>query len=137
MIEKKDDPVQLPSFGEITLEEAKNWTKNWRDTELYCKAGKIKAWTVNVCELMDLLGISKDLQPLLRFEKLRFYIALEGDTLETKNVKLIFLGLVENPLVKDEFLDDTKQIFDLTSPCPSICDPGSPLYGIGKCEEEK
>ena len=113
--------------NKITLVKAQEWAKEWRDTEsTYNKYHELKAFNIPKEDLIEVLqekGV----------ENIRAYVGVEktGTGKEaTFEEKLMIVGVDGNG--GDMLPRDTKtkgSIYDFTRPCPSGCDPSSPLNG--------
>lgn len=95
----------------ISLSDAKNWVKSWRTnppTEL------VKGHLITGEALSELLATEGVVD-------VRAYMAVD----ETGTQKLIFVGVDANG---KDLIDDNHLIYDRTCPCPSFCDPTSPIF---------
>ena len=117
--------------NEITLKTAKKWAKEWRDDEAsYNKYFECRAFNIPLEDLKEVIAEGAvSVRGYLGDKKSK----VEGETVFEE--KLMFVGVDKNG--KDmisskngEDLDeDSGAIFDLTRPCPDLCDVSSPLNG--------
>ncbi|QOD60122.1 hypothetical protein H9I45_12335 [Polaribacter haliotis] len=115
----------------ITLKTAKRWTKRWRKMEdVYNAHQECRAFNIPLEDLKDVIAEGA--------VTVRAYLGVHKQKIESETVfeeKLIIVGVDANGKdmisSKDgEVLDpDSGNIYDLTRPCPSFCDPDSPLNG--------
>ena len=95
----------------ISLSDAKNWVKSWRTnppTEL------AKGHLITGEALSELLATEGVVD-------VRAYMGVD----ESGTQKLIFVGVDEDG---KDLIDDTHLIYDKTCPCPTFCDPTSPIF---------
>lgn len=109
----------------IPLATAKKWAKEWRDDQAsYNKYFELRAFNIPEDDLKDVL---KD--PGVK--SIRAYIGVEKTTAGGKNTfeeKLMIVGVDKN---NNDIIsrNGNSLIFDFSHPCPSACDPKSPLNG--------
>ncbi|QTD36646.1 hypothetical protein JL193_10885 [Polaribacter batillariae] len=113
----------------ITLKTAKRWTKRWRKMEdTYNAHQHCRAFNIPLLDLQEVINEGA--------VSVRGYLGVHKHKVEGETVfeeKLIIVGVDKDGKdmisSKDgEVLDDESgRIFDLTSPCPEMCDSGSPL----------
>jgi hypothetical protein len=125
-----------------TLKEGINWTKNWQTK--YPKLSK--AFLIPADDLLACLkemGVKIDangnlvLKPGEYEPCLRVYLAIEGSD-ATAETGLMIVGTSSTDGVNYKDIIGTdgdgdgaingSGIYDFTRPCPSNCDPSSPLY---------
>ena len=126
----------MKKVNTITLKTAINWATNWRKLEsTYNKYNECKAFNIPKIDLQEVLaedGVAS----------IRAYLGVkETVNPKTKETtyeeKLMIVGVDKNnkdmiSTVKatDGLGDgDEDDIYDFTDPCPSVCDPDSPLNG--------
>jgi len=107
----------------ISLQTAKSWAKNWRSKEsTYNKYHECKAFNIPKIDLQEVLaekGVAS----------IRAYIGVDANGEE----KLMIVGVNAQgkdmlTLTKDGTLAaDGGAIYDFSKPCPTECDPESPL----------
>lgn len=117
----------------ISLKTAKKWAKEWRDDEAsYNKYFECRAFNIPLEDLKEVIAEGA--------VSVRGYLGVKKTKdIDTGDIifeeKLMFVGVDINGKdmisSKDgENLDASSgDIFDLTQPCPDMCDPGSPLNG--------
>ena len=115
----------------ITLGQAKRWTTRWRKMESgYNAHQECRAFNIPLADLQDVIDEGA--------VTVRAYLGVKKNTVEGETVyeeKLIIVGV--DAQGKDmisssdgETLDaGSSEIYDLTEPCPELCDPDSPLNG--------
>ncbi|WP_136668973.1 hypothetical protein [Flavobacterium sp. H122] len=110
----------------VLLKDAKTWAKRWRKEEGdYNKHHKLKAFLIPKVDLQEVLTEGIDAA--------RAYIGIDNNGVE----RLMIVGtkydektgnyidmITADPT--NEVLTDG-DIYDFTRPCPSACDPDSPL----------
>jgi hypothetical protein len=109
----------------ISLKTAKKWAKKWRKQEgTYNKHHDCRAFNIPKIDLQEVLaedGVAN----------IRAYLGIDDNNEE----KLMIVGVDANGKdmiskkssgLGDEEGDD---IYDFTKPCPTHCDPSSPLNG--------
>jgi hypothetical protein len=121
----------------ISLETAKKWIAEWRNLEsTYNKYHRLKAFNIPLIDLKEVTE-EKGITSVIAYIGVSKY-----ETHDTKpqeimyQEKLLIVGVdkngkdmisaVKNPDVLGDGDDD---IYDLTTPCPDMCDPDSPLNG--------
>lgn len=95
----------------ITLDEAKNWAKKWQTNPPKDLA---KAHLIPREALSELLATEGVVN-------VRAYMGVD----EIGTQKLMIVGVDEEG---NDMIDENHLIYDKTHPCPSVCDPSSPLY---------
>jgi hypothetical protein len=109
------------TVGPITLDEAAKWTANWRSAASAFDFN-LKGFTVDVNEILTILGIKSDQQLLT--QQIRFYLAINTDDENfNKGFHLVFCGVdssTGNDLLHP-LKPDQQVVFDLTNPCPPVC----------------
>jgi hypothetical protein len=98
---------------EITLEQAKNWIKTWRNN---LPKEPAKAHLINKQALLDVM------QPV-DVVSVRTYLAIDDEGVQ----KLVLVGVDANG---KDLIDETHIITDRTSPCPPVCDVNNPLFTL-------
>ena len=120
----------------VSLETAQKWIAEWRNLESsYNKYHRLKAFNI---PLIDLQEVIKE----KGVENVRAYIGVaKFENHDTKppeilyEEKLLIVGVDADgkdmiSVVKPGLLGgDDDDIYDLTQPCPDLCDPESPLNG--------
>jgi len=110
---------QLPSTA-IEKDVAINRAKLWRD---YLNANEnitnIRAFNISKSDLVSLLNEDG-------VKSVRAYLGIN----ENNQIDLLFVG-VDKPIGENgqDMIDynNQKYVYDLTTPCPAMCDPSSPL----------
>lgn len=110
----------------ITLPTAKKWADRWSKKEgAYNNHHKVKAFLIPKADLLEVLSEEVD--------AVRAYIGIDDNNTE----KLMIVGTKLNPVtgIYEDMItvevgngsvpDD---IYDFTEPCPSACDPKSPMF---------
>ena len=131
-MEKQANDIPKPNEkNTISLKIAKDWTKRWRKMEsTYNSHQDCRAFNIPLLDLQEVIAEGPT--------SVRAYIGVEKVIIEGENVyieKLMIVGVDENGKdmisSKDgEILDpESGFIYDFSRPCPSLCDPGSPLNG--------
>ena len=116
----------------ITLAQAKRWTARWRKMEPgYNEHQDCRAFNIPLDDLQDVIDEGA--------VTVRAYLGVKKNTVEGETVyeeKLIIVGVDAQgkdmiKLSKDgETLEaGGGDIYDLTEPCPELCDDSSPLNG--------
>jgi hypothetical protein len=139
-MEKKPNDIPKPNKrNTISLKIAKKWAKRWRKEEgTYNSHHDCRAFNIPKIDLQEVLaedGVAS----------VRAYLGIEvyvdPDTGENvSEEKLMIVGVNKNgkdmiktvkgadgALISDP--DGDEDIYDFTRPCPSLCDPDSPLNG--------
>lgn len=131
----------------ISLKDAEAWTANWRKScPNNCKAFLIPAEDLtNVLIEMGVLQEQKSGMYTINNENgkdARAYMAIDPAQKEGNGEKLLIVGTKEvNGVYRDIIngkidnqgdvidtaLNSGSGIYDFTSPCPTACDPNSPL----------
>jgi len=95
----------------ITLDDAKNWAKEWQTNppKDLAKAHLIPGEALS--ELLATEGVVN----------VRAYMGVD----ETGTQKLMIVGVDDDG---KDLIDENHLIYDKTNPCPNVCDPSSPLY---------
>ena len=130
----KNQPNDVPKPNKkntISLKIAKNWANRWRKMEsTYNSHQDCRAFNIPLLDLQEVIAEGPT--------SVRAYIGVEKVIIEGENVyieKLMSVGVDENGKdmisSKDgETLDsESNFIYDFSRPCPSFCDPDSPLNG--------
>lgn len=121
-MDKQTENSKRDSNTKISLVKAKRWAARWRKEEgTYNEHHKLYAFLIPKDDLTGVL-LEKDV------EAVRAYIGVEIKSDGTPEEKLMIVGVDENGA--DMLPRDTKNkgsIYDFTRPCPSACDPNSPL----------
>jgi len=129
---------------QIPVAKAAEWTALWREK---CP-NNCKAFLLPV---EDLVGILKEMKILQEVEAgvfkidegneqyARAYMAIDAQEAAGGGEKVLLVGTKKEPLTKETFIyrdimakdgdGDGPGIYDFTKPCPSHCDPDSPLFG--------
>jgi len=137
----KNNPNDVPKpnpRNTISLKIAKNWAKRWRKTESsYNKYNECLAFNIPKKDLSEVLaedGVAS----------IRAYIGVEKKTdangKPTYEEKLMIVGVDINnkdiiatvPGPDGSLISDPEgegDIYDFTRPCPTLCDPESPING--------
>jgi len=136
-MEKKPNDIPKPNKkNTIPLKIAKDWAKRWRKLESgYNKHHECRAFNIPKIDLQEVLaedGVAS----------IRAYIGIEKNTdangKPTYEEKLMIVGvnasnqdMITVPKsVGDTVADPTDgDIYDFSRPCPTFCDPDSPLNG--------
>lgn len=132
--EKKKSSTTPNNLNSITIKEAIDWTKTWRDSN-YAEHHKCKAFNIPKEDLIEVLredGV----------ESIRAYMGIKTTTNKegklTYEEKLIIVGVNEfnkdiisstssnNKIAPDGF-PEASGVYDFSEPCPNLCDPDSPL----------
>ena len=107
----------------ITLQTAKKWAKKWRKEEgTYNEHQRCRAFNIPKIDLQEVLAEEG-------VESIRAYLGVNDDNVE----KLMIVGVDKNnkdmisTIKPNELGAPGDDIYDMTKPCPDICDPGSPL----------
>ncbi|MBL4642193.1 MAG: hypothetical protein JKY44_01240 [Flavobacteriaceae bacterium] len=120
----------------VSLKTAQKWIKEWRDLESsYNKYHRIKAFNIPLIDLQEVLkekGIA-NVRAYLGVAKFENHDTNPPEFLYEE--KLLIVGVDKNnkdmiSVIKapDGLTDgEGDDIYDLTSPCPDLCDPESPL----------
>lgn len=129
----------------IPLKEAVSWTTNWREKcPNRCKAFLIP--TIDLVEVLEEMNIlQKNESGSYSLNKttgkdVRAYIGIDPKTKEGGGEKLLIVGteLGKDGIYRDmvpertdtyDLGDGGGDVYDFSKPCPSRCDPGSPLFG--------
>lgn len=121
----------------VSLATAKKWIAEWRDLESsYNKYNRLKAFNI---PLVDLQQVVKE----KGVESVRAYIGVaKFENKDTKppeiiyEEKLLIVGVDKNNKDMITVFDPSElgdgegdDIYDMTQPCPNLCDPDSPLNG--------
>ncbi|TXD46302.1 hypothetical protein [Polaribacter sp. IC073] len=131
-MEKQPDDIPKPNpRNTISLKTAKEWTKRWRTMESSYNAHQdCKAFNIPLKDLKEAI--------LEGAASVRAYIGVEKLKVEGENVyveKLMIVGVDKNGKDMISSLDGISldneggKIYDFSEPCPSSCDPDSPLNG--------
>lgn len=132
-MEKKPKDIPKPNpENKVSLAVAKDWTSRWRAIESeYNAHHECRAFNIPL----------KDLKEVINEEgvvSVRAYIGVEKEIIENETVlteKLLIVGVNSSDKdmissINNVTLDDESgSIYDFTRPCPSGCDPDSPLNG--------
>lgn len=110
----------------IPLPTAKKWANRWSKKEgSYNNHHKVKAFLIPKADLLEVLSEEVD--------AVRAYIGIDDNNTE----KLMIVGTKLNPVtgVYEDMItvgvgngSAPDDIYDFTSPCPSVCDPKSPMF---------
>lgn len=116
----------------IPLNVAQDWAKRWKKKEgNYNKHHELHAFLIPTIDLQEVLTESPD--------AVRAYIGVEKTSDGQLIEKLMIVGTRLNPktgIYEDMITDPQRKgitdgldgdIYDFTRPCPTACDPGSPL----------
>jgi hypothetical protein len=118
---------QSKTVNAIPLKTAQKWAKRWSKREgNYNKHHHLNAFLIPKVDLLEVLTEGVD--------AVRAYIGVDDEGVE----KLMIVGTKYNPET-GIYIDmitvgvgnaaATKDdIYDFTSPCPSVCDPQSPMF---------
>ena len=98
---------------EITLVQAKEWIKTWRNN---LPKEPAKAHLIDKQALLDVM------QPV-DVVSVRTYLAIDDEGVQ----KLVLVGVDANG---KDLIDETHIITDRTHPCPPMCDVDSPLFTL-------
>ena len=114
----------------ISLKIAKNWANRWRNKESnYNLHHECRAFNIPLIDLQEVIkeeGVTS----------VRGYIGVEEKIVEGEVVfeeKLMIVGVDANGKDMISSIDgvslssDSNDIFDFTTPCPTVCDTESPL----------
>ncbi len=104
----------------ISLLDAETRTAEWRIQN----PGKVKAFLIPIESLTGVLAQKPD--------KVRAYLGIKTNFDGSQEEQLIFVGADKKGSIYVDQLppvqgDNGNHIFDLTTPCPSDCDPNSSL----------
>lgn len=115
-----------PVKNAISLQEAKRWSKRWSKQEGdYNKHHHVHAFLIPKIDIQEVLTEGID--------AVRAYIGVDDNGKE----KLMIVGtkydattntymdLISNSVESENTPED---IYDFTEPCPSACDPESPMF---------
>lgn len=130
----------------VSLEVAKGWTEEWRkQCPENCKAFLIPATDlIEVLNEMGLIGDKAAAKAQKRADKnkldVRAYMAIgaeDGGPVEerllivgTKEIDGVYRDIIDGEIDGESLGltdDPSSGIYDVTSPCPPVCDPNSPL----------
>lgn len=111
----------------IDLEKAKRWANRWKKKEgHYNKHHKLNAFLIPKADLLEVLQEGIDAA--------RAYIGVDDDGVE----KLMIVGtkydeksgIYVDMITVGDSSDNSSDgdIYDFTEPCPTTCDPKSPLF---------
>lgn len=114
----------------ISLDDAKDWTGNWRTAPT--TAARAFLIPVN-----DIQGVLNEIKSQSGEPCARAYLAIDDKGVE----KLVIVGTSQDttttpgttiyrdllPAVGEDYETATNSIYDFTKPCPTFCDPASPL----------
>lgn len=110
----------------INLEEAQRWANRWKKKEgHYNKHHKLNAFLIPKVDLIEVLGEGID--------AVRAYIGVDDNGVEKLMIvgtKLdketgIYVDMISTGDTENAGLEG--DIYDFTRPCPSACDPDSPI----------
>lgn len=110
----------------IPLIEAQRWAKRWKKKEgNYNKHHELHAFLIPKIDLLEVL--SEDVDAVRAYigvndegvEKLMI-VGTKYDPVTKIYVDMISVGVGNNTAIADD-------IYDFTAPCPTACDPSSPL----------
>ena len=136
-MEKINDVPKPNKQNTISLEIAKDWATRWRKKESsYNKYHECRAFNIPKIDLQEVLaedGVAS----------VRAYIGVEkipnpNGGKPTYEEKLMIVGvnaqgkdMITVPGPNGELIGDPEggNIYDFSKPCPTYCDPGSPLNG--------
>jgi hypothetical protein len=118
---------QSKTVNAIPLKTAQKWAKRWSKREgNYNKHHHLNAFLIPKVDLLEVLTEGVD--------AVRAYIGVDDEGVEklmivgTKYdsetgiyVDMITVGVGDTAITKED-------IYDFTSPCPSVCDPQSPMF---------
>ncbi|WP_299113815.1 hypothetical protein [uncultured Winogradskyella sp.] len=131
----------------ISIEDAKNWTKNYQDN---MKSGDAKAFLISCETIVDILKEMKVLQEAkgvitlqnVESSSIRAYLAVNPKQTEANGQTLIMVGTMKDSNGVDRDMVEGEKnapfsksdlngsgAFDFSKPCPNNCDPDSPLNG--------
>ncbi|SHG71705.1 hypothetical protein [Winogradskyella jejuensis] len=129
----------------ISIEDAKNWTKNYQDN---MKSGDAKAFLISCETIVDILKEMKVLQESkgvitlhdVQSSSIRAYLAVNPKQADANGQTLVMVGTmkdstgVERDMVEGEIDAPFNKsdlngsgAFDFSLPCPRHCDENSPL----------
>ncbi|SDR83495.1 hypothetical protein SAMN04515667_0792 [Formosa sp. Hel1_31_208] len=128
----------------VKLSDAKAWTLKWQnDNPNHAKAFLIPVADLLMCMTEMGLTISRDKNGNLVADdpnaQVRTYMGADESQSEGFGEKLVIVGTVKNGAIQSDIVENgsfptdggAKLIgsgaFDFTKPCPSNCDPKSPL----------
>ena len=118
---------QKKIINSIPLKTAQKWAKRWRKQEgTYNKHHKLNAFLIPKIDLLEVLSENVD--------AVRAYIGIDDNGVE----KLMIVGTKLNPItgIYEDIITSLGEnsdgsaedgIYDFTKPCPSTCDPESPM----------
>lgn len=116
-----------PPANTITVAEAMNWIDVWRNMYKIKRDSDGKHYDVRSFHLP--LGDFQNLLSEPGVAGIRFYLATDPVNIadEAGGIKILAVGVDSsgNDLVSGA----NNHIYDLSHPCPKICDVNSPLYG--------
>ena len=132
LLDMDNQPTDVPipnSRNTISLKTAKEWTKRWRTMESSYNAHQdCRAFNIPIKDLKEAIAEGA--------ASVRAYIGVEKIKVEGENVfieKLMIVGVDANgkDMVssKDGLTldDESGEIFDFSTPCPTTCDQDSPI----------
>jgi hypothetical protein len=114
----------------ITLKTAKQWAKEWRDDQAsYNKYFECRAFNIPLEDLKEVIAEGA--------VSVRGYLGVKKTQEKGEEAvfeeKLMFVGVNADgqDMISSKNGEDLDfgEIFDLTEPCPELCDPKSPLNG--------
>lgn len=116
----------LKTVNAISLPTAKKWAKRWSKKEgSYNSHHKVKAFLIPKVDLLEVLTEGVD--------AVRAYIGID----DTNTEKLMIVGTKLNPVtgIYEDLItvgpgsgSEPDDIYDFTRPCPTDCDPSSPMF---------
>ncbi|KIX22245.1 hypothetical protein SY27_06225 [Flavobacterium sp. 316] len=109
----------MKNDNSIPLTTAQGWAKTWVNSQ---PAGAVKA---HLIPMEDFVALSKE----EGVENIRAYIGIDENGVN----KLMLVGVNAKGLdmVNEEI---GERVYDFTAPCPTTCDPSSPLFIVKEKE---
>jgi hypothetical protein len=129
MSEKKntENHKQTKTVNAIPLKTAQKWAKRWSKKEGdYNKHHHVNAFLIPKVDLLEVLAEGVD--------AVRAYIGVDDNNVE----KLMIVGTKYDPVTKiyvdmitvgvGDATAEQDDIYDFSQPCPTTCDPNSPMF---------
>ncbi|OAB28884.1 hypothetical protein SAMN05444395_102391 [Flavobacterium fryxellicola] len=124
---KKDPTLKVKPINAIPLKTAQKWAKRWSKREgNYNRHHHVNAFLIPKVDLLEVLAEGVD--------AVRAYIGVDDKGIE----KLMIVGTKLNPetgiyvdmigVGATDATNGADDIYDFSQPCPSTCDPNSPMF---------
>ena len=126
---KPENPKVGKEVNAIPLKTAQKWARLWSKREGdYNKHHHLNAFLIPKVDLLEVLSEGVD--------AVRAYIGVDDEGVE----KLMIIGTKYDPKTgiyvdminvgsdKGEISAVRDNVYDFTSPCPTVCDPNSPMF---------